>query len=70
MSPEALSSKASAVSEGLIGSPHPLFDINWYKSTNADLPEQVATFGHYLSHGWRQHKSPHPLFHVDYYLRN
>ncbi|MBM3553579.1 MAG: glycosyltransferase [Alphaproteobacteria bacterium] len=51
-------------------SPHPLFDLQYYREANPDLPEGGATFGHYLSEGWRKLCSPHPLFSVEFYLSN
>ncbi len=56
-----------AESEAL-SSPHPLFDPHWYAQQNPDLPPEQATFGHYLTEGWRNLKSPHPLFSVEYYF--
>lgn len=50
-------------------SPHPLFDAEWYQQSNPDIPPHLATFGHYLSEGWRKLKSPHPLFSVEYYFQ-
>lgn len=49
-------------------SPHPLFDPHWYAQQNPELPPERATFGHYLTEGWRNMKSPHPLFSVEYYF--
>lgn len=49
-------------------SPHPLFDPEWYRRTNSDLPPQISEFWHYIEEGWRQLRSPHPLFSVEYYL--
>jgi GT2 family glycosyltransferase len=45
-----------------------LFDPHWYAQQNPDLPPERATFGHYLTEGWRNLKSPHPLFSVEYYF--
>ena len=53
---------------GISSSPHPLFDPHWYAQQNPDLPPERATFGHYLTEGWRNMKSPHPLFSVEYYF--
>lgn len=49
-------------------SPHPLFDPEWYRQSNPDIPTHLATFEHYLTEGWRKHRSPHPLFSVEYYF--
>lgn len=51
------------------GSPHPLFDPEWYRQSNPDIPAHLATFGHYLSEGWRRLKSPHPLFSIEHYFQ-
>ncbi len=59
----------SGLVDAMLVSPHPLFDPQWYRETNLDIPGHLATFGHYLSEGWRTLKSPHPLFSVEYYLR-
>lgn len=52
----------------VVSSPHVLFDPHWYAQQNPDLPPERATFGHYLTEGWRNLKSPHPLFSVEYYF--
>ena len=60
----------TSAAEAPATSPHPLFDPEYYRQANPDLPEGGATFGHYLSEGWRKFCSPHPLFSVEFYLSN
>lgn len=52
-----------------MNSDHPLFHPIWYRASNPHLGASSATFGHYLTEGWRRLKSPHPLFAVNFYLR-
>jgi len=55
--------------ETLGPSPHPLFDIEWYRHLNPDIPVNKLNINHYLSEGWRALKSPHPLISIEYYLQ-
>jgi lipopolysaccharide biosynthesis protein len=50
-------------------SPHPLFDIAWYRHLNPDIPANKLTLEYYMSEGWRTLKSPHPLMSIEYYFQ-
>lgn len=50
-------------------SPHPLFDVVWYRRKNPDLLPVQANFQHYITKGWQELRTPHPLFSIEYYLR-
>lgn len=47
---------------------HPLFDPEWYRQSNPDLPPGVPPLEHYLTQGGWQLRSPHPLFDAGFYL--
>lgn len=48
--------------------PHVLFDPQWYRQTNPDLPIDAAPLHHYLTAGGWELRSPHPLFDPGFYL--
>lgn len=50
-------------------SPFAIFDEQWYRLSNPDIPAGCQSFEHYLSEGWWRLRSPHPLFSIDYYLQ-
>jgi hypothetical protein len=50
-------------------SPHPLFDAQWYRERNPDLPREARLFFHYLRFGAGEGRDPHPLIDADYYIR-
>lgn len=50
-------------------SPHPLFDAEFYLSTNPDVRDaHIHPLIHYLLDGWREGRAPHPYFDGDWYL--
>lgn len=55
--------------ETVSASPFAIFDEQWYRLSNPDIPAGRESFEHYLSEGWWKLRSPHPLFSVEYYLR-
>lgn len=49
-------------------SPHPLFDVAYYRSQiRTEFGHITDYLEHYLEIGWRNGFSPHPLFDPDYY---
>lgn len=50
-------------------SPHPLFDPQWYRERNPDLPRDARLLFHYLRFGAGEGRDPHPLFQGGHYLR-
>lgn len=50
-------------------SPHPVFDAEYYLSTNPDVRQSGGNpLVHYLLHGWREGRSPNALFDTGWYL--
>jgi glycosyltransferase involved in cell wall biosynthesis len=50
-------------------SPHPLFDPQWYRERNPDLPRHARLLFHYLRFGAGEGRDPHPLFRQAHYIR-
>jgi hypothetical protein len=48
--------------------PHLLFDPEWYRRTNPDIPQAAPALQHYLTSGGWELRSPHPLFDPGFYL--
>jgi len=45
--------------------PHPLFDENFYKKNNSDLPKETPGLIHYVIWGHKENRNPHPLIDIN-----
>lgn len=45
-----------------------VFDAEFYRATNPDLPENGAGLDHFMGQGWREGRDPCPWFSVEHYL--
>ena len=57
---------AKAGGDGL--TPHPLFDVQWYRRQLPAEAAETPPLVHYLTRGWREGLTPHPLVDPAWYL--
>ncbi len=47
-----------------------VFDADFYRATNPDLPDEIDAFAHFMGPGWRQTRDPAEWFSTEKYLRD
>lgn len=45
-----------------------IFDEEFYRRENPELPDSISPLEHYRTNGWKKGRNPHPFFDVSYYL--
>ena len=55
----------------MTGSPHPLFDSEWYLQQNPDVAAAgINPLQHYMAYGWKEGRDPNPMFDTSFYIEN